>query len=190
MERVRPGAVKQGVLKDIMRKIIFICAVLTLLPRLSAETLRFRSGEILCAELSKTMPYIMNREDADLTDLPENKIYAALTVSLDPGRRISIYDYSLKVSGTRYRCIALRSGDNTIDGAKYECSGGGRNARCTLFFVLNAREVGTGGSDRLRLVCNAIPDAPEIPVVFVNRGSDNFTAGRDIPDSGMLTAGK
>lgn len=174
-----------------MRKIIFICAVvLTLLPRLSAETLRFRSGEILCAELSKTMPFIMNRSEADLTGLPEKLIYAALTVSLDPGRRISIYDYSLKVSGTKYRCIALRSGDNTIDGAKYECSGGGRNARCTLFFALNAREAGIGGSERLRLVCNAVPGVHELPVVFVNRGSDKFTEGRDIPDSGMMTVGK
>ena len=165
---------------------VLFCAV-----AVSAETVRFRSGEILCAELSKEKPEgVRNADKLDLSELPDRRVYAALTVALDPGRKISIYDYSLKVSGTKYRCIALRSGDNTIDGAKYECSGGGRNARCTLFFVLNAREVGTGGSDRLRLVCNAIPDSSEIPVVFVNRGSDSFTAGRDIPDSGKMIVGK
>ncbi len=170
--------------------ISWVLAALSLAPRLAAETLRFRSGEILAAELSPTLPYIMNRSAADLADLPEQRIYAALTVSLDPGRKISIYDYSLKVSGTKYRCIALQNGNNTIDGAKFECSGGGRNARCTLFFALNASEVGTGANDRLRLVCNVPPNSGELPVLFVNRGSEGFTPGRDIPDAGMMQSGK
>ena len=166
--------------------LVLFCAVAG-----SAETVRFRSGEILAAEWSGALPYIMNRDAAGLADLPEQRVYAALTVSLDPGRKISIYDYSLKVSGTKYRCIALQNGNNTIDGAKLECSGGGRNARCTLFFALNASEVGTGGSDRLRLVCNVPPNpGSEQVVVFVNRGSEGFTPGRDIPDSGMVSSGK
>ena len=168
----------------------FCAAVGFAAPRLAAETLRFRSGEILAAELSTSLPYIMNRSSADLADLPEQRVYAALTVSLDPGRKISIYDYSLKVSGTKYRCVALQNGNNTIDGAKFECSGGGRNARCTLFFVLNASEVGTGASDRLRLVCNVPPTAGELPVLFINRGSEGFTPGREIPDSGVMQSGK
>ena len=175
-----------------MKKLLWLSclAAVVAAPRLAAETLRFRSGEILAAELSAKLPYIMNRSAADLADLPEQSIYAALTVSLDPGRRISIYDYSLKVSGTKYRCIALQNGNNTIDGAKYECAGGGQNARCTLFFALDAREVGTGGSDRLRLVCNVPPNSVELPVVFVNRGSGGFTPGREIPDSGLMPSGK
>ena len=171
-----------------MRKTLVVCCLLLFCAAAApAGTVRFRSGEILYAELSRVKPAdIRNRDKLDLSELPEQKIYAALTVSLDSGRKISIYDYSLRAFGVAARCIALRNGDNSIDGSRFEIDGN----RCTLYFVLNAREVGTGGSDRLRLVCNAIPDSSEIPVVFVNRGSDSFTAGRDIPDSGKMIVGK
>jgi len=155
----------------------------------AAETRRFRSGEILCAELAEELPYIRNRSAVDISNLPDKKIYAAMTVALDAGRKISIYDYSLKAFGVSYRCLALRTGDNSIDGSKFESNGGGRGNRCTLYFALNAREVGLGKLERLRLVCNVPPVSEEF-VVFTNRGSDGFTEPRNIPDSGIMASGK
>lgn len=167
-----------------------LLAVLMLLPlAVAAETQRFRSGELLCAELSEEMPFIRNRAAADLSNLPDRKIYAALTVSLDAGRRVSIYDYSLKAFGVSYRCVALRNGDNSIDGSRFESSGSGRNSRCTLYFVLNAREVGLGERERLRLVCN-VPPVSEQFVIFSNRGSRSFTPPNEIPDSGLMASAK
>ena len=155
-----------------------------------AETVRFRSGEILCAELSKEKPEgVRNADKLDLSELPDRRIYAALTVALDPGRKISIYDYSLKAFGVVSRCIALRNGNNSIDGSRYETGGSDRENRCTLYFVLNAREVGIGSREKITLVCN-VPPVQELAVTFVNRGSKSFTAPRSIPDSGTMTDDK
>lgn len=170
----------------------FLAPVLAsvLLPlALAAETQRFRSGELLCAELSTEMPFIRQSSDADLSGLPEHKIYAALTVSLDPGRRIGIYDYSLKAFGATYRCIALRNGDNSIDGAKFESFGVGKGRRCTLYFVLNAREIGQSNPEKLLLVCNA-PPTSEQSVFFVNCGAKPFTQPGEIPATGVMTVGQ
>ena len=156
----------------------------------SAETVRFRSGEILAAELSREKPEgVHNADKLDLSELPDRRIYAALTVALDPGRKISIYDYSLKAFGIVSRCIALRNGNNSIDGSRYETGGSDRENRCTLYFVLNAREVGIGSSEKLTLVCN-VPPTQELTISFVNRGDQAFTAPRRIPDSGSMTDDK
>ena len=164
---------------------VLFCAVAA-----SAETVRFRSGEILAAELSREKPEgVHNADKLDLSELPDRRIYAALTVALDPGRKISIYDYSLKAFGVVSRCIALRNGSNSIDGARYETGGSDRENRCTLYFVLNAREVGIGSREKLTLVCN-VPPVQELAVPFVNRGSKAFTPPRSIPDSGTMTDDK
>ena len=174
-----------------MKKPLVLCCLLLLCAvTASAETLRFRSGEILCAELSKEKPEgVRNADKLDLSELPERRIYAALTVALDPGRKISIYDYSLKAFGVVSRCIALRNGSNSIDGSRYETGGSDRKNRCTLYFVLNAREVGIGSREKLTLVCN-VPPVLELPVTFVNRGDKAFTPPRQIPDSGRMTDDK
>ncbi len=169
---------------------IVCCLLLFCAAAASAETVRFRSGEILCAELSKEKPEgVRNADKLDLSELPDRRVYAALTVALDPGRKISIYDYSLKVFGVANRCIALRNGDNSIDGARYETGGSDRENRCTLYFVLNAREVGVGSREKLTLVCN-VPPVRELPVTFVNCGTKAFTPPRRIPDSGKMTDDK
>ena len=169
----------------------FVCTfVLFCAVAASAETVRFRSGEILAAELSREKPEgVHNADKLDLSELPDRRIYAALTVALDPGRKISIYDYSLKAFGIVSRCIALRNGNNSIDGSRYETGGSDRENRCTLYFVLNAREVGIGSSEKLTLVCN-VPPTQELTISFVNRGDQAFTAPRRIPDSGSMTDDK
>ena len=157
---------------------------------LSARTVRFRSGEILAAEFAKEPPEdVRNRDELDLSGLPDRRVYAALTVSLTSGRKISIYDYSLKVFGVANRCIALRSGSGPIDGSRYEAGGSDRENRCTLYFVLNAREVGIGSSEKLMLVSKGAP-IQERPVTFVNRGAKAFTSPGRIPNSGSMTDDK
>ena len=172
-----------------MRKTLVVCCLLLFCAAAApAGTVRFRSGEILYAELSRVKPGdIRNRDKLDLSELPEQKIYAALTVSLDSGRKISIYDYSLRAFGVAARCIALRNGDNSIDGSRFEIDGN----RCTLYFVLNAREVGIGNraDEKLTLVCN-VPPEQELTLTFVNRGDQAFTPPRRIPDAGRMTEDK
>lgn len=169
---------------------LLLLAALVLLPFVAAaEMQRFRSGELLCAELADSLPFIRNRAAADFSDLPDKKIYAALTLTLDAGRKISIYDYSLKAFGVSYRCVALRNGDNSVDGSRFESPTSGGKSRCTLYFVLNAREVGLGETEKIELVCNVPPASKQI-VIFANRGSRGFTSPGNIPDSGMMAADK
>ena len=75
-------------------KIRFTLIMLTAFAALmlSAETIKFRSGYVLAAELSTAKISVSGvLRDAPLT-IPQNPVYAVVSVKLDSGRSISIFD--------------------------------------------------------------------------------------------------
>lgn len=140
----------------------------------AAEAVYFRSGAVLCAETSTLKPAGYKR--LALGKVPEDPVYAAVTVKLDEGRKVSIFDYSLKVGSTEYPCAAVR--DNSADRFALTVSGG-KKRRCTLFFELDSSEAESGS--RHTLVCNA-PDGGEVTLKFTARGSSRFTPDSRIPE--------
>jgi len=158
-----------------MKKLFCLCAALAAATAAyAAEALYFRSGMILRAETSQNKPYGFKRLADD--EAPENPLYAAITVKLDEGRKISIFDYSLRIGRRRYKCAAVR--DNTSKTLTV-VSDGGKKRRCTLLFELDAAAVKKGGA--AKLVCNA-PGGGETVIKFIARGDRRFTPDASIQD--------
>lgn len=160
---------------SIMKKLLSLCAILAATAAAhAAEALYFRSGVILCAETSQIKPYgFKHLSDAEA---PKDPFYAAITVKLDEGRKISIFDYSLRIGKRLYVCSAVR--DNAADSVEIACDGGEKR-RCTLFFEIDAAAVKKGGT--ARLICNA-PGGGETFVKFKALGKRRFTPDASIPD--------
>ena len=134
----------------------------------------FRSGRILRAEFSRIKPQGFKR--LALGGAPSRPVYAAVTVKLDRGRKIGIFDYSLEVDGETRVCAAVRDdGENEFSLS----ADGGDKRRCTLFFELTS----VPANKKAFLVCNA-PGGGRIAVTFVDRGSQRFTPDTKIPDPG------
>ena len=95
-------------------KIRFTLVILTAFAglMLSARTIKFRSGNVLAAELSSAKISVFGaHRDAPLT-IPSNPVYAVVSVKLDSGRSISIFDYTLDAFGNEVPCVAIRTGKN------------------------------------------------------------------------------
>lgn len=165
-----------------MKKFLVFCAALYAVLPVFAAPVDFRSGKILRVESSTSRPSGFRRLAVD--EAPRDPVYIAVTVKLDRGRKISIFDYSLKLGGKTYECAAVRdNGENEI----LIASDGGKKRRCTLFFEIDAAAVERGGS-RL-LVCNA-PGGGEVELKIVDRGGRRFSRDSEIPDPETPTAEK
>ena len=157
-----------------MKKLLLVCTLFAAAELVCAEAVAFRSGAILCAELSTVKPSGFKRLDTG--EAPKDPIYAAITVKLDPGRKISIFDYSLRIGNRRYECSAVRNnGEDEIS----VTSDGGEKRRCTLFFELDAATAKRGG--KCILVCNA-PGGGETGFKLTDRGGKRFTPDSAIPE--------
>ncbi|MCQ2378963.1 MAG: hypothetical protein MJ016_07150 [Victivallaceae bacterium] len=141
---------------------------------LLASPLLFRGGEVLRAELSTAEPAIASFDAALFPDLPERKIYAALTLALPAGRKISIFDYRLVVFGRAYDCVAIRNGDSPwkMTPDALDCR------KASLLFILNRGTVGLDRETKITLQCAApssVPDGSEWKVTFFNIGEKPFS---------------
>lgn len=149
---------------------------------ISAGVVFFRSGRVLCAEISSARPYGFKRLCA--SEPPKRGVYAAVTIKLDRGRKIGIFDYSLRVKGKSYDCAAIRN-NSTND--LTDVTDGGEKLRCTLFFEIDASA--QSGDGKALLVCNA-PGGGETAIKLVDRDDRRFTPDSRIPEPGSETFGK
>lgn len=159
---------------------------LLLLLQAGAETVRFRSGLLLAAELSTRAPSMEKIDPLVFPGLPDNRIYAMLVLKTDPARRMSIYDYSLRAFGRDFPCVAVwqrgafRFYDGNID-----------TARTALLYVLDAKQVGLNHFERLILKSNCPPEKfSEQPVLFTVRGAQPLTAPEQVSESGIMAVKK
>ena len=160
-----------------MNKFVWLCAALAAMSFAYADAVIFRSGRVLRAEVSSVRPYGFKRLCA--TEPPRRPVaYAAVTVKLDKGRKIGIFDYSIRMGGRTYECAMVRDNDTGEIGEL--CSGGDRR-RCTLFFEIDAAAV--DDASRAQLICSA-PGRGKIELAFIDRGSRSLTPDDNIPDPG------
>ena len=133
----------------------------------------FRGGELLTAELSTAEPQIEAFDAALFPDLPERKIFAAVTLALPPGRKISIFDYKLVAFGREYPCVALRGND-----ALWRTTPETKDwRRASLLFILNRGTVGLDRETKITLQCVAPAtneDAQSWKITFINLGDKPF----------------
>ena len=145
-----------------MKKLFLCCAALLTVSLTQAAEVFFRSGKILRTELLKSQP--AKFKNYGLEEPPKGAVYAAVTVELDNGRKIGIFDYSLRVDGREYECAAIRDDRKRTFS---DVSGGGNRFRCTLFFVLDASDADNAG--QAFLVCKAPGGGDNVELNFAPR---------------------
>jgi len=86
---IRPNNFERMKMK-FSKTILSIFFIIGFICSLHAAKLRFRSGNILAAELSSATPSINNFNKDAFPNLPEQKVCAVITIQLDKSRKISI----------------------------------------------------------------------------------------------------
>ena len=155
-----------------------------------SRNLRFHSGTILSAELlpqhlgiTVNVINVSPFEPAskDISDLAN----AAIVVKLDPGRSISVYDYSLLNNRkTEFKCIGVREGEETFDANKWELENTSPDKRYTLLFKVELPLSSEKCEYLLRF--NLDKNKAEtviLPFVLINRP---FTPPSKITDAGIV----
>ena len=166
-------------------KFVLPVAVLLTALSLNAETVIFRGGEVLAAELSTQKPQVANLPAAETA---QATVYALVTVRLQPGRTISTEDYSLSALGGTYRCLAIREDNGRFDAAKWHWDTALPQKKYGMIFALQIPAGQNYRDVRFGLVCNAPGKWTRTDLVFTDRKSDAFTAAGNIPAKGTFAA--
>ena len=165
-------------------KKLSVFLLLTAIFSLHAEVIFFRSGKIMAAETSSTAP-AMDRIDDKITfpELPQNRLYAVISVKLDSGRKISIFDYSLESSGKTYPCVAINFNGKKFNYTESEISGADKILQ--LLFIIEKLPQPAGS---LKLKCNLPPldGTYDLQVPFTGTGYQRLTSPTDIPAAGLI----
>lgn len=109
--------------------------------------------------------------------------YASISLQLDKGRDISIYDYSLEgMRGGNYRCVAIRkSGDNDYDASKWEIRNADPDAVYTLLFVVEPpSDFEQKKEYKLKF---KLDDKPVYKIAFIDKKNRKLTDPQVIKDS-------
>ncbi len=106
---------------------------------------------------------------------------------LDPGRNLSIYDFSLSDSLNTYPCVALRTGTDDFNANDWKIEKTSPNTWYSLLFRIDAPRIGKGETSDMTLEYNyssRISSKLKLPFRFL--GPAPFTNVGKIKGSGML----
>ncbi len=190
-----------------MKPIIKICSVIIMLLTATAlfseeadpekkkeKSLRFHSGTVLSAELLPENPAIPVKIINISPFEPASRItsevaYASVVVKLDPGRSISVYDYSLiNKAKTKFKCIGVREGEDPFDAQKWEFVKTSPDKLYTLLFKVELPHPDNRCEYYLYFNLNKdinknISDNVLLPFIKINR---QFASAAKIPDEGTI----
>lgn len=152
-----------------------------------AETIVFRGGDVLAAEVSSQTPRVLN---LPAEEQGGSRVYALVTVKLHPGRTVSVEDYSLNALGGLYRCIAIREENGAFNAEKWHFNAVSPRKRYGLLFALQIPVGQNYNNVKFDLVCNAPGKWVRTSIPFTDRGSQGFTPATSIPVSGKFPAVK
>ena len=169
-----------------MLKRSFLLLLLMLFSAISADAgiKHYRSGVIVAAEVTKAKLAIANLPPLAFPDLPPEHAYAVVSVKLDDMRELSIFDYSLDIQGTPWRCVALYRNN------RYEYFPGDMHGTgvMQMVFVVDSKLIPASGMVNAVLKSN-LSDARfgyDTPVQCKIIGNKMPTAPRAIPAAGLL----
>ena len=152
---------------------------------LDAETVLFRGGDVLAAELSRQNPKVANPPAAEIS---QATVYALVTVRLQAGRTISTEDYSLSALGGTYRCIAIREDNGPFDAERWHWYSASPQKKYGMLFAMQIPAKQNYRDARFALVCNAPGKWTRTELIFTDRGSGAFTSAGSIPQNGKFPA--
>ena len=148
---------------------------------LQGAVLNSRSGTVTAAEITNAAVNISNLDTDAFPALPAKRIYAVLSVKLFPGRKISIFDYSLETRGVTYPCVAISTGSSFQSSEK---SFSGNTVQ--LLFILEAANM--SDVEKMNIKCNLPPTdgTYDITVPFKYIGRKTPVRANAVPADGLL----
>ena len=151
---------------------------------------RFYAGTVLRAEVqpdNPDMPIVIKNisEFEPASRVTADIGYALVTVNLDPGRSLGLYDYSLVDKQKKeYPCVAIADRENDYDRSEWEFA---KTKPANKYSMLFKVQLPPTGKPSYNLHFNLIKDKVEdIPLTFINVREKSFTRYKDIPPEGML----
>ena len=168
-----------------MKYFLFLFSFLTAAV-LCADTVPFRGGSVLAAELSLKKPEFDNFSEAKMLKTYLQPAYAAVVVKLQPERKISVCDYKLETMGVSFDCIAIRTNDG-----KFDMDTAVQNADSytlyTLLFLVEAHWIRPNAANELNLRSVAGPEnRSSTALIFNHKNSQDFTRPGQIPANGIM----
>lgn len=155
-----------------------------------ARIMRFHSGLVLSAELlpeNTAFPVkVANVSPFEPASRVNSDVaYASLVVKLDPGRSISVYDYSLLNNRKmEFKCIGVRESDDAFDANKWELASTSPEKLYTLLFKVELPPSNEDCEYVLHFNLNKSKSEDiSIPFVKINRP---FTSPSKIPGDGII----
>jgi len=151
--------------------------------------IRFHSGAVLAAELlpeCQYAPTVMNVSKFEPPSrITSDVAYATVTVKLDQGRSLSVYDFILtNKRKDEFKCIGISEGDNRYDAEKWEFSTARAAKLYTMLFKVQLPAFNDKDEYFLRYMLNKNKfEAVIIPFVRINR---IFTSVSKVPSEGII----
>jgi hypothetical protein len=175
-------------MKFSLKILILLIVIAMACPAFAEKSARFRLGKILAAEITRNNVRVNNLNKHAFTFDFRQKAFAVVTVKLDPGRSLSIYDFSLKLLGRKYACVALRAGHADFNGGTRVIKKSSPDDLYSMLFIVNAAPLGS--EERIlegTLLYNLSKKGVyEFTVPFKYLGYSSLTSTTNIPASGML----
>ncbi|HCE45297.1 MAG TPA: hypothetical protein DET40_17290 [Lentisphaeria bacterium] len=153
-----------------------------------APVIRFHSGTIMAAEFMPEgfyNPVIANVSRFEPPSrITSDVAFATVTVKLDQGRSLSIYDFILlNKRKDEFKCIGISEGDNRYDAEKWEFSSSKPGKMYTMLFKIQLPAFNDKDEYTLRYMLGKKTEDVLIPFVKINRA---FTAVAKIPPEGII----
>ena len=169
-----------------MKAILFslIAVVLFTTLSVSADTVLFRSGKVLAAELTTQKINISGFPAEKPLQLPKDPVYAVVTIQLAPGRAISVFDYELVACGTGFPCVAINHDGRFVMRDTALTS----NTPVQLLFITDRLAAGNEEKELHHLRSRFKPaNIYSTPLLFTNLKSDSPKTVSEIPAVGCFT---
>lgn len=184
--KLSEATIQDGFMKDYMKILSAFLAVffMTSMTYAMENTMRFRSGTILAAEISSKRPDIVIPNKYDSLPSYSSPMYAVLYVKFDEGRAFSLYDYILSVSGKPYRCVAVAENSGTFNTDAWDLQKTDPSKIYRLLFVTESLP-GQQIEYTLKFRLFQTQDS-SMTVKFLNLENNRFSYFSEIPSSGIL----
>lgn len=163
-----------------MKKIVFSVIIMLLFANLAtaagAPPVRFRLGWLISSEISSQPVTVLNQVPYAFEEPSRNKAYAIVSVKLDSGRTLSIYDFSLVVNEKKYACVALRTGIGDFNAANWQTQDTSPKDIYSMLFIVDYPDLEYAKDIKLNLRYNlAKNQVVEYSIPFKNLNNGDFT---------------
>ncbi|MCP3967165.1 MAG: hypothetical protein GY750_01395 [Lentisphaerae bacterium] len=174
---------------NILKKsVTFLFLAFMFATALQAGSIPFRLGRIYAAEITRSRVYVSGLKDTTFKTNFSSKAYAMVAVRLQPGRSLSIYDFALRIDGTEYPCVGLRSGSSSFSYTKWKQSSTSTGEFYSMLFIVNASDINSSAKNVKGTLVYKLKSGgkTETAIPFKNIRYSSLTSSSDIPAKGMF----